>query len=117
MHTLVEPCTNDFSECGTFGVVNISLDIFTYYGATTQVNISVPSNTKKQVYYYRLCRIKPSANEVSILQCLQRNESFFITDVHWNVTGQNVLKVSMYNDSGYTNLVDCAYKKVLVASK
>lgn len=77
----------------------------------------MPSNTNQTVYYYKLCLVRASTDEVKLLQCLQSNGSFFFTDVYWNVTGRRELKLSVYNDSGYTEFVDCAYKTVLVAGK
>ncbi len=110
-------CVTDFSLCNTFNILNISVDGFTYYGATTNVNVSVPSNIHHEVYYYKMCLIMASNDEVELLQCLHGNGSSFLTDVYWNVTGQRELLVSMYNDSEYLNFVDCDFQKVLVASK
>ncbi len=71
----------------------------------------------EETYYYRLCSVLGNTNDVQLLQCLKSNESSFITNLYWNMTGRNELIVRVYNDSGYSNLVDCAHKTVLVASK
>ncbi len=116
-HKCTVPCSSDFSDCDVHDLVNISMDSYTYYGAISQVVISVSNKTKEETYYYRLCSVLGDTNNVRLLKCLNSNESSFNTDLYWNMTGRNEVIVRVYSDSSYSNLVDCEHKTVLVASK